>query len=119
MEYKITDLQYFKLQNKILDYIEEYIDLDKFRLEEGGVGGYEGIYELTDDDDTLFVIYTQEYWSDDTQEGRDRIKNSPILKVGKDFERHLNKMFGNNLWQDALKKFIKYNFNIEIKKIDF
>lgn len=108
-----------KIFTLILDYIEDYIDLDEYHLYEGGIGGYEGIYELVGHDyETLFIIYMPEYWSEYTQEGLNMREKSPILRLENNFEERLNSMFGN-LWYEPMKKFIEYNFDIKINSIDF
>jgi hypothetical protein len=107
------------LFQRIYNYIEDYIDLDEYGLVEGGIGGYEGIYELSNSEyEELFVIYMPEYWSDDTQEGLNMKEKSPIIRLEMEFERHLNSMFGH-LWEEPLNKFVKDNFEIEIKSINF
>lgn len=119
MEYKITNRQHLAIFNKVYNYIEDYIDLDKYQLDEGGIGGYEGIYELVAYDyEVLFVIYMPEYWSEDTQEALNMREKSPILRLENDFERHLTNMFGK-IWEEPIKKFVKHNFDIEINSIDF
>lgn len=101
----------------ITGYIEDYIDLDEYHLDEGGIGGYEGIYELVNNSyKTLFVIYLPEYWSEDTQSGLDMKEKSPILRLENDIEEHLTNMFGN-MWHEPMKNFVKNNFNVQIKTI--
>ena len=118
MEYKITNRQHLLIFNKVYDYIEDYIDLDEFTLIKGGLGGYEGIYELVNQDyDSLFVIYMPEYWSEDTQEGLNMKAKSPILRLEKDFDDHLTKLFGP-IWKEPMKTFVKRNFGVDIKTID-
>ena len=119
MDYKITNRQQLVIFQKIYNFIEDEIDLDEYSLEEGGVGGYEGIYELVAYDyEVLFVIYMPEYWSEDTQEGLNMKEKSPILRLENDFERHLTNMFGK-IWEEPMKRFVKNNFDIEINSIDF
>ena len=116
MNYKITNRQQLVIFQKIYNFIEDEIDLDEYSLQEGGVGGYEGIYELVGHDyETLFVIYMPEYWSD-TLEGLNMKEKSPSLRLEKDLEDKLSSMFGT-MWHEPMKKFIKDNFNIEIKTI--
>ena len=117
MDYKITNRQQLLIFQKIYNFIEDEIDLDKYLLDEGGIGGYEGIYELVAYDyEVLFVIYMPEYWSEDTQEGLNMKEKSPILRLENDFEDKLSSMFGT-MWHEPMKEFIKDNFNIEIKTI--
>jgi hypothetical protein len=119
MEYKITNRQHLLIFNKVYNYIEDMIDLDEWSLIKAGVGGYEGIYELINQEyETFFVIYMPEYWSEDTQEGLNMKSKSPILRLEKDFEKHLTNMFGR-IWEEPMKSFVKNNFNIEIKSIGF
>jgi hypothetical protein len=117
MDYKITNRQQLIIFQKIYNFIEDVIDLDEYTLLEGGVGGYEGIYELTNSEyESLFIIYMPEYWSIDTKEGLKMVEKSPSLKVEIDLENKLNSLFGK-MWYEPMKKFIKDNFNIEIKTI--
>jgi hypothetical protein len=117
MEYKITNRQHLVIFNKVYDYIEDMIDLDEFTLIKGGLGGYEGLYELTNQDyKTFFFIFMPEYWSNETEEGKKIISESPLLRIEKDYENHLTNMFGK-LWHEPMKEFVKNNFNVQIKTI--
>lgn len=118
MKYKITNRQHLVIFNKVYDYIEDMIDLDEFTLIKGGLGGYEGLYELTNQDyETFFFIIMPEYWSNETEEGKKIISESPLLRIEKDYERELNGLFGK-IWIEPMKTFVKRNFGIEIKTID-
>jgi hypothetical protein len=117
MDYKITNRQQLIIFQKIYNFIEDVINLDEYILLKAGVGGYEGIYELTNSEyESLFIIYMPEYWSTDTKEGLEMVKKSPTLRLEIDLENKLNSLFGK-MWYEPMKKFIKDNFNIEIKTI--
>lgn len=116
MDYKITNRQQLVIFQKIYNFIEDVIDLDEYTLLESGVGGYEGIYELINQEyESLFIIYMPEYWND-TLEGLNMKEKSPSLRLEIDLEDKLSSMFGS-MWHEPMKKFIKDNFNIEIKTI--
>ena len=116
MDYKITNRQQLVIFQKIYNFIEDVIDLDEYTLLESGVGGYEGIYELINQEyESLFIIYMPEYWSD-TLKGLNMKEKSPSLRLEIDLDDKLSSMFGS-MWHEPMKKFIKDNFNIEIKTI--
>ena len=119
MKYIVTNRQHLVIFQKIYNFIEDVIDLDEYTLLEGGVGGYEGIYELTNSEyESLFAIYMPEYWSTDTKEGLKMVEKSPSLKVEIDLENKLNSLFGK-FWHEPMKNFVKNNFGVEIKSIGF
>lgn len=120
MKYIITDRQKLKIFHTITGYIEEMIDLDTSVIQKGSDVGNEGIWILMDikDYDNIFYIYFEEYWYTDSPQGQKKISESPILKLEKDYENHLNSNFGN-LWHEPMKEFVKNNFGIEIKSIGF
>ena len=118
MEYKITNRQHLLIFNKVYNYIEDMIDTDQVHLQTDKDTGEEGIWVLmTHDYDIIFFIYFREYWSEDTQEGLNMKAKSPILRLEKDFDDHLTKLFGP-IWKEPMKTFVKRNFEVDIKTID-
>jgi len=119
MKYIISNRQHLKLFNIITSYIEDMIDLDQVHMQTGEHTGQEGIWVLmTHDYDNIFFIYFKEYWHPYNPEGQKKISESPILTLEKDYENHLTNMFGK-MWHEPMKAFVKRNFGVDIKTIDF
>jgi len=110
--------RYFK--DEEINYTHPY---DVMFDEETG-GHYEGenpevlIYYIGDydEDDYLFKIYFEGYWSNTTEAGQKRISESPLLTMDDELYNTLDGMFGDN-WKQGFRKWFKNKYDIEVNKI--
>ena len=113
-----------KLNDFILQYIEEKYPVDKINYnenydDEGNPDDTSYVFYFTDNDGwAIFIWYGKDYWKgDDTEILRDRIEKSPMLYFEDSREiAKLNKMFGKH-WKPVFKKWFYDNFKMEIKTI--
>lgn len=77
--------------------------------------GMEYYYGDYDDDETVFRLYNENYWSNPDDF---RKKISPILMIeDSNFYTNLNSMFGKK-WEPVFKEWFKENFYEDVKTID-
>ena len=118
MKFIITESQKMKIFMDIYNFIEDIYDLEGHELHGEEYTGEEGIIRFyTNDYKVHFTIYLPEYWNKDTEGGLEAFNNSPLLVIDKDNSEILTNLFGLR-WIEPMKKFIKDNFNIEIRAIE-
>ena len=118
MKFIITESQKMKIFMDIYNFIEDIYDLEGHELHGEEYTGEEGIIRFyTNDYKDHFTIYLPEYWDKNTEKGLELFKTSPLLVIDKDNSEILTDLFGLR-WIEPMKKFIKDNFNIEIKTIE-
>lgn len=105
--------QYFK--NIEIKYIHPRTAYTNFEEENPNViDYYTGIYN---EDELLFRLYLEDYWSKETDAGKKRIEQSPILTLmDENLENNLDGMF-NNLWENGVRVWFETKFGIKIKRI--
>jgi hypothetical protein len=106
MKVVISENQRDKLNNIIYQKIDYMFDIDEMIPVDMEVHRYDVI---SPNYDIFFKVYLPQYWSDDTFEGNEMKKRSPVLDLEKEYEDKLNSLFGP-LWHDQMIKWVENNF---------
>ena len=116
-------MKYLISENKLNNLIYDYI-VDMFTNNEAGElnhnYNYDDMGNETDDsiefyfgdygdDYEAFRWYSEEYFDDDCE-------RCPIVELSYELKNNLDLMF-NNLWKPIFKKWIKENYDLEVKTI--
>ena len=123
MKYIVTESQKQKIFNTIYNYIEDlfppgmtisyFDDFEEVNFPEN-IKHIDSIAFYNDDFDRQFTIYLGNYWNPHYFEGRDRIKQSPILSINEtDIKNQLDGLFGNH-WREPFLKWFEHNYEHEL-----
>jgi hypothetical protein len=101
----ISENQKEKVNNLIYQIIDGIFDEDGITSVDIG----DIIEVMSPEDETIFRVYLPKYWSDETREGIELKKLSPILQLENEYEDKLYSLFGS-LWHDQMIKWVENNF---------
>jgi hypothetical protein len=112
----ISENQKEKVNNLIYQIIDGIFDEDGITSVDIG----DIIEVMSPEDETIFRVYLPKYWSDETREGIELKKRSPILQLETEYEDKLDSKFGS-LWHDQMIKWVENNFPYfpKIKSVSF
>ena len=105
MKVLISENQKEKVNNLIYQKIDSMFDIDEITSVDIG----DVIEVMSPEDETIFRVYLPKYWSDETREGIELKKLSPILQLETEYEDTLNSLFGS-FWHDQMIKWVENNF---------
>ena len=105
MKVLISENQKEKVNNLIYQKIDSMFDIDEITSVDIG----DVIEVMSPEDETIFRVYLPKYWSDETREGIELKKLSPILQLENEYEDKLYSLFGS-LWHDQMIKWVENNF---------
>jgi len=125
MKYIITENQNQKFFNMMYDYIEDlfppgmgisyFDDYDEVNFPENIKHIDSIVFYNNEDYDREMTIYLDNYFTPVTYEGRERIKQSPILSIDeKSISRELDGMFGKKNWHEPFLKWFEHNYGHEL-----
>ena len=124
MKYIITENQNQKVFNMMYDYIEDLLpsnmsvgyfdDMEEVNFPEN-IKHIDSIAFYNEDYDRQMTIYLDNYFTPVTYEGREKIKQSPILSIEETgIVRELDGMFGNKNWHEPFLKWFEHNYGHEL-----
>ena len=123
MKYVITESQKQLIFDKIYNYIDNLLShsmIVNFFDDHEDVNFPENIKHIdsiafyNDDYDRQLTIYLGNYWNPHTFDGREKIKQSPILSFEETNIKHqLDGMFGNH-WREPFLKWFYFHYGHEL-----
>ena len=124
MKYIITENQNQKFFNMMYDYIEDlfppgmgvsyFDDYEEVNFPEN-IKHIDSIDFYNEDYDRQMTIYLDNYFTPVTYEGREKIKQSPILSIEETgIVRELDGMFGKKNWHEPFLKWFEHNYGHEL-----